>query len=152
VAELKSGAAEVAAPVYSHQAYDILAGEERVVRQPDILILEGLNVLQGGTTGTFVSDYFDFSIYVDADPADIERWYVDRFVTLRDTAFRDPAAYFHRYAELTDDAAVDEGGRIWKEINLVNLEENILPTRERATLILHKTSNHAVSGVSLRRR
>lgn len=152
VAELKSGALEVAAPVYSHQAYDIMAGEERVVRRPDILILEGLNVLQGGTTGTFVSDYFDFSIYVDADPADIERWYVDRFLTLRDTAFRDPAAYFHRYAELADDAALDEGRRIWKQINLVNLEENILPTRERATLILHKTSDHAVSGVSLRRR
>lgn len=152
VAELKSGAAEVSAPVYSHQAYDILQGQHRLVRRPDILILEGLNVLQGGTTGAFVSDYFDFSIYVDARPENIEKWYVDRFLTLRDTSFRDPAAYFHRYADLSDDEARDEGSKIWREINLANLEQNILHTRERATLILHKTADHSVSGVSLRRR
>ncbi|MGH8927807.1 MAG: type I pantothenate kinase, partial [Acidimicrobiia bacterium] len=152
VADLKSGAPEVAAPVYSHQAYDIVTGEKRQVRRPDILIIEGLNVLQGGATGTFVSDYFDFSIYVDADPADIEEWYVGRFLTLRDTSFQDPTAYFHRYASLFDDEARTEARRIWKEINLVNLEANILHTRERATLILHKSADHSVAGVSLRRR
>jgi type I pantothenate kinase len=152
VAGLKSGADEVFAPVYSHQAYDIVPGEARQVRRPDILIVEGLNVLQGGATGAFVSDYFDFSIYVDADPADIEEWYVSRFLTLRDTAFRDPAAYFHRYADLSDQEAIEESRRIWKEINLVNLEANILPTRDRATLILHKNADHGVGGVSLRRR
>jgi type I pantothenate kinase len=152
VADLKSGADEVFAPVYSHQAYDIVPGEARQVRRPDILIVEGLNVLQGGATGAFVSDYFDFSIYVDADPADIEEWYVSRFLTLRDTAFRDPAAYFHRYADLSDQEAIEESRRIWKEINLVNLEANILPTRDRATLILHKNADHGVGGVSLRRR
>jgi type I pantothenate kinase len=152
VANLKSGAAEVSAPVYSHQAYDIIPGEVRQVRRPDILMVEGLNVLQGGGSGAFVSDYFDFSIYVDADPADIEEWYVSRFLTLRDTAFRDPAAYFHRYASLSDDEAVAESRRIWKQINLMNLEVNILPTRDRATLILHKNPDHGVGGVSLRRR
>jgi type I pantothenate kinase len=152
VADLKSGAAEVAAPVYSHLVYDIVPGQQRVVRRPDILIIEGLNVLQGGETGTFVSDYFDFSIYVDARPEDIEQWYVDRFLTLRDTSFRDPSSYFHRYSRLTDDEARLEGRRIWREINLANLEENILHTRERATLILHKEADHRMSGVSLRRR
>ena len=152
VAELKSGAAEVAAPLYSHLAYDIMPGESRQVRRPDILILEGLNVLQGGANGTFVSDYFDFSIYVDADPGDIETWYVERFLTLRDTAFRSPEAYFHRYATLSDDEARTEAARIWREINLLNLVDNILPTRERATLILHKSFDHSVTGVSLRRR
>jgi len=152
VAALKSGADEVSVPVYSHQAYDIVGDERRQVRRPDILIVEGLNVLQGGATGAFVSDYFDFSIYVDADPSDIEEWYVSRFLTLRDTAFRDPAAYFHRYVSLSDDEAIAESRRIWKEINLVNLEANILPTRDRATLILHKNADHGVGGVSLRRR
>ncbi len=152
VYDLKSGAERVAAPVYSHQAYDIVPGEERVVTRPDILIVEGLNVLQGGGTGNYVSDFFDFSIYVDAEPADIERWYVDRFMTLRATAFQDPAAYFHRYVSWTEAEAEDEGRRIWKEINLVNLEENIAPTRERATLILRKDSDHSVNEVRLRRR
>lgn len=152
VSELKSGAERVDAPVYSHQAYDILPGEERVVTRPDILILEGLNVLQGGGTGTYVSDFFDFSIYVDAEPAHIEQWYVERFLTLRATAFQDPAAYFHRYASLTEAEAEDEGRRIWKEINLVNLEENIAPTQERATLILRKDLDHSVQEVRLRRR
>lgn len=152
VQALKAGAEEVTAPVYSHVAYDILPGEERVARRPDILILEGLNVLQGGGTGTYVSDYFDFSIYVDADPADIERWYVERFLTFRSTAFRQPHAYFHRYAHLSDEEATAEAQRIWKEINEVNLYENILHTRERATLILEKGPNHAVQSIRLRRR
>ena len=152
VAALKSGAGEVSSPIYSHLAYDIIPGETRQVRRPDILIVEGLNVLQGGSTGAFVSDYFDLSIYVDADPTDIEEWYVARFLTLRDTAFRDPASYFHRYVSLSDPEAVAEARRIWREINLVNLEANILPTRERATLILHKSADHGVASVSLRRR
>jgi type I pantothenate kinase len=152
VSDLKAGRDEVAAPVYSHQAYDIVSGERRVVRRPDVLILDGLNVLQGGGAGTYVSDYFDFSIYVDADPTEIEQWYVRRFLTLRDTSFRDPSAYFHRYASLSDEEAVAEGRRIWKEINEVNLHENILPTRERATLILEKGSDHEVERVRLRRR
>lgn len=151
VSDLKAGRPEVRAPVYSHHAYDIVPGEERVVRRPDIVIIEGLNVLQGGGTGTYVSDYFDFSIYVDADPAHIERWYVDRFLTLRDTAFQDPDAYFHRYAHLTDEEAVAEARRIWREINYVNLMENILHTRERATLILEKGPDHSVTRVRLRR-
>ncbi|MGQ0847887.1 MAG: type I pantothenate kinase [Actinomycetota bacterium] len=152
VEALKSGAPEVGAPVYSHKAYDIIPGEERLVYQPDILVLEGLNVLQGGGPGTFVSDYFDFSIFVDADPLDIEGWYVDRFLTLRNTAFQDPEAYFHRYASLSEQEAIEEGRRIWKEINLVNLEENIYHTRERATLILRKDAAHRVTDVSLRRK
>ncbi|MDX1450211.1 MAG: type I pantothenate kinase, partial [Acidimicrobiia bacterium] len=151
VTDLKAGAPEVRAPVYSHLTYDIVPDQERIVRRPQILILEGLNVLQGGGTGTYVSDYFDFSIYVDAEPADIGEWYLDRFLTLRDTAFRDEMSYFHRYSGFSDRAARDEGQRIWKEINLVNLEENILPTRERATLILHKAADHSVDHVRLRR-
>jgi type I pantothenate kinase len=152
VSDLKSGAESVEAPVYSHQAYDILPGEMRTFDRPDILIVEGLNVLQGGSTGTFVSDYFDFSIYVDASADDIEAWYVDRFMRLRATAFQDPNAYFHRFALLSEAEAEEEGRRIWKEINLLNLEENILPTRERATLILQKSLDHSVREVWLRRR
>lgn len=152
ISDVKAGAREASAPVYSHQAYDILPGERRIVRRPDILILEGLNVLQGGGTGTYVSDYFDFSIYVDADVSAIESWYVERFLTLRDTAFRDPDAYFHRYASLTVEEAVAEGRRIWKDINERNLWENILHTRERATLILEKAADHGVRSVHLRRR
>jgi type I pantothenate kinase len=123
-----------------------------VVQQPDIVIVEGLNVLQGGDEGVYVSDYFDFSIYVDADPADIEQWYVERFLTLRDTSFRDPQAYFHRYASLSDEEAIGEARRIWKEINAVNLEENIAHTRERADLVLEKGPDHTVQRVRLRRR
>lgn len=151
ISDVKSGAPEVVAPQYSHQLYDVVA-EVRVVRRPDILILEGLNVLQGGGTGSYVSDYLDFSIYVDADPALIERWYVDRFLTLRDTAFQDPKNYFHRYASLPDAAAASEGRRIWKEINELNLSENVLHTRERATLILEKGIDHEVQRIRLRRR
>jgi type I pantothenate kinase len=151
VTDVKAGVPEVRAPVYSHLTYDILPDQERIVRQPQIVILEGLNVLQGGGTGAYVSDYFDFSIYVDADASHIGEWYLDRFLTLRDTAFRDEASYFHRYASLSDVDALAEGRRIWREINEVNLSENILPTRERATLILHKAADHAVQRVRLRR-
>ncbi|HSJ26976.1 MAG TPA: type I pantothenate kinase [Acidimicrobiia bacterium] len=151
VTDLKAGVPEVRAPVYSHLTYGIVPDQERIVRQPQIVILEGLNVLQGGGTGTYVSDYFDFSIYVDAQPEHIGEWYLDRFLTLRDTAFRDEKSYFHRYAEISDEEALSEGRRIWREINEVNLEENILPTRERATLILQKARDHAVEHVSLRR-
>ena len=152
VESLKSGASPLEAPIYSHQAYDVVQDRRRVIDQPDIVILEGLNVLQGGGPGSFVSDYFDFSIYVDADPSDIETWYIDRFLTLRDTAFQQPDAYFHRYADLSDADARAEAHRIWKEINEVNLYENILHTRDRATLILEKGSDHGVERVRLRRR
>ena len=152
VAALKSGAQRVEAPVYSHLAYDVVPDQVRVIERPDIVILEGLNVLQGRGTGTYISDFFDFSIYVDADPTDIETWYIDRFLTLRDTAFREPNAFFHRYADLDDEEARAEAHRIWKEINEVNLYENILHTRERATLILQKGPSHDVERVRLRRR
>jgi len=152
VSEVKAGSDEVSAPVYSHRLYDIVPDEARVIAKPDIVIVEGLNVLQGGGPGTFVSDFFDFSIFVDADPANIENWYVDRFLTLRDTAFRDPSDYFHRYSELSDDGAVAEAKRIWREINLVNLTEHIDHTKERATLILSKRKDHLVDRISLRRR
>lgn len=152
VADVKSGAPVVEAPIYSHLAYDVVPGERRVIERPDIVIIEGLNVLQGRGTGTYVSDFFDFSIYVDAEAADIETWYIDRFLTLRDTAFRQPQAYFRRYSDLDDEEARAEAHRIWKEINEVNLYENILHTRERATLILQKGSSHEVERVRLRRR
>jgi type I pantothenate kinase len=152
VANVKSGRKSVSAPVYSHILYDVVPDQGRIVERPDIVILEGLNVLQGGDLGTYVSDYFDFSIYVDADPHHVERWYVDRFLTFRDTAFRDPDNYFHRYSELSDDEARAEAERIWRQINQPNLEQNIAPTRERATLILDKSADHSVSRVLLRRR
>jgi type I pantothenate kinase len=153
--DIKSGSAEVRAPVYSHLVYDIVPGQEIVVRQPDIVIVEGLNVLQTGPVGAehtlFVSDYFDFSIYVDADVSDIRRWYVERFLTLRATAFRDPRSYFHRYASLSDEEALRTATAIWSAINERNLYENILPTRERADLILRKGGDHRVTEVRLRR-
>lgn len=156
LADVKSGSAEVGAPVYSHLTYDIIPDERRIVRRPDIVILEGLNVLQSGgmylgKQTTFVSDFFDFSIYVDADVRDIERWYVDRFLTFKNTVFRDENSYFRRYVDLTDDEATDEASRIWNEINGPNLRNNILPTRERAQLILEKGSRHAVKKVRLRK-
>ncbi|MCU1463281.1 MAG: pantothenate kinase [Acidimicrobiales bacterium] len=150
LAAVKGGAPEVAAPVYSHHAYDIVPGEQAVVRSPDVLIVEGLNVLQGGN-GPVVSDYFDFSVYVDAEESDVEHWYVERFLTLRDTAFRDETAFFHRFAGLSTDEAVATAKSIWHDINGVNLSENILPTRERAHLIIEKGSDHRVAGVQLRR-
>jgi type I pantothenate kinase len=157
VADVKSGADEVSAPVYSHLAYDILPGREQIVRKPDIMILEGLNVLQSGVgraenyMPVFVSDYFDFSIYVDADEEHIRQWYVERFFTLRRTAFRNPASYFHRYAALSDEGAREKALSIWNEINAVNLMENILPTRTRAFLILEKGADHSVRSVKLRK-
>ena len=155
LAQVKSGQTEVVAPVYSHLTYDVLPDEQIVVRQPDILIVEGLTVLQSSTPEeqhpVFVSDYFDFSIFVDAEVADIRNWYVERFFTLRETAFRDPRSYFQRYAQLSDDEARDTATTIWSTINEKNLFENILPTRERADLILTKQADHSVSEVRLRR-
>ncbi len=157
VAGVKSGEPEVDAPLYSHLAYDILPDQVHTVRQPDIMIIEGLNVLQTGVGSTeqdspiFVSDFFDFSIYVDAAEEDIKRWYVERFFTLRQTAFKNPASYFHRYSSLTDEEARETALRIWTEINGVNLRENILPTRTRAHLILEKGPNHSTRNVRLRK-
>ncbi|GGC10195.1 type I pantothenate kinase [Cellulomonas carbonis] len=157
VSAIKAGRSEVRAPVYSHLSYDIVPGEHVVVRSPDVLIVEGLNVLQPArTTGVgesslAVSDFFDFSIYVDARTKDVRQWYVDRFLSLRRTAFADPASYFHRYASLTDDEAVLRAERIWDAINAPNLEQNILPTRGRATLVLRKGRDHAVERVRLRK-
>ena len=152
VARAKSGEEHLEIPVYSHIRYDIVEGETRMISQPDILILEGLNVLQAGESGAFVSDYFDFSIFVDADIADIERWYVERFLTLKETAFTQPDAYFRRYAGLTGEEAVQIARQIWEKVNEANLVENILPTRERASLILEKGPDHSVRRVRLRRR
>jgi type I pantothenate kinase len=150
--EVKSGAPEVAAPVYDHLAYDVLDGETVVVRQPDIVIVEGLNVLQVDREGVeFVSDYFDFSIYVDADVADIEDWYVQRFFALRESVFQDPDSYFRHFAGLSDEQAELTARQIWATINGRNLRENIAPTRERASLILRKQRDHRVSEVSLRK-
>jgi type I pantothenate kinase len=157
MADVKTGAPEVLAPVYSHLHYDIVPGEYQVVRQPDIVIVEGLNVLQTGgrrdgrPAPMFVSDFFDFSIFVDASEHDIEQWYIERFATLRDTVFQDPSSYFHRYSSLTPEQAVETARGLWRSINLVNLHENILPTRERAHVILEKGRDHAVRRVRLRR-
>ncbi|WP_442952810.1 type I pantothenate kinase [Pedococcus sp. 5OH_020] len=157
VAEVKAGRAEVCAPVYSHLTYDIVPGEQAVVRQPDVLIVEGLNVLQaprvqeGGRVGMAVSDFFDFSVYVDAHLDDIRHWYVERFLRLRETAFADPDSYFHRYAALTDEEARATAADIWARINEVNLRENVLPTRSRATLVLSKGKDHGVRRIRLRK-
>ena len=150
VTEVKSGAEEVSAPVYSHLAYDIVPGQEQVVRRPDILILEGLNVLQPGPSLS-VSDLFDFSIYVDAHTEHIERWYTDRFLALRSTAFADPNSHFHHFADLPDEDARVEAKHLWHTINRPNLEDNILPTRPRATLVLRKDGDHAINRVRLRK-
>jgi type I pantothenate kinase len=150
VSEVKSGADEVRAPVYSHLAYDIVPGEEKVVRRPDILIVEGLNVLQPGPR-LAVADLFDFSIYVDALTEDIANWYIDRFLALRGTAFADPASHFHHYATLTDEEARAEARRLWERTNEPNLITNILPTRPRATLVLRKDADHRISRVRLRK-
>ncbi len=155
VADVKAGVPEVSAPVYSHLVYDVT--DERVtVARPDVLVVEGLNVLQtgpaaGGTPRVFVSDFFDFSIYVDADPGHVRRWYVERFQTLRRTAFRDPRSYFRRYADLDDREAEAVALDIWARINEVNLHENIAPTRSRADLILRKGADHRVERVELRK-
>ncbi len=151
VARAKGGQDHLEIPVYSHIAYDIVPDEIRLVNRPDILIVEGLNVLQAGHGGTFLSDYFDFSIFVDADLEDIRTWYVERFLTLRDTAFAQSDAYFRRFAGLSDDEASRVAEDIWQRINEVNLLENILHTRERATLIMEKALDHSVRRVRLRR-
>ncbi len=152
VSRIKSGDPEVAAPVYSHLVYDIVPGEHVLVRRPDVLIVEGLNVLQPPTSGRLaVSDLFDFTIYVDARTADIEEWYVQRFLRLQRGAFADPQSYFHRYSHLSEPEAVARARSIWNEINGPNLEQNILPTRARASLVLRKASDHTVSTVLLRR-
>ncbi|MDR7345680.1 type I pantothenate kinase [Pantoea alhagi] len=157
VADLKSGATEVTAPVYSHLIYDVIPDGDKTVQQPDILILEGLNVLQSGMDyphdphHVFVSDFVDFSIYVDAPEQLLETWYINRFLKFRKGAFTDPDSYFHHYAQLSEGEAVNIATQLWKEINWRNLKENILPTRERASLILSKSANHAVEQVRLRK-
>ena len=154
---VKSGKDEVYAPVYSHLSYDIVPGQYEVVSRPDILIVEGLNVLQpartavGQTGAVAVSDYFDFSIYVDADPADIEAWYINRFLKLRGTAFVEDQSYFRSYANLDDEDAVERARAIWRKINLPNLVDNIEPTRDRATLVIRKGSDHRVTSLKLRK-
>lgn len=150
VTEVKSGAREVTAPVYSHVTYDIVPGVLHYVRQPDILIVEGLNVLQTGPT-LMVSDLFDFSIYVDAKTADIEKWYISRFLQMRTTSFADPNSHFHYYSSLTDEQATIAARDIWTSINLPNLVENILPTRPRASLVLRKDADHSINRVRLRK-
>jgi type I pantothenate kinase len=153
VQRIKSGVDEVRAPFYSHLHYDIVPGAEVVVRRPDVLIVEGLNVLQPASAGhrLAVSDLFDFSIYVDARTADIERWYEERFLRLQRGAFANPTSYFHRYASLTEQEARERARAIWHEINGPNLEQNVQPTRARASLVLRKGSDHAVSNVLLRK-
>ena len=154
LADIKSGVSEVRVPIYSHLVYDIVPEKMQMIRRPDILIIEGLNILQTGDGHhqkqhrCFVSD---FSIYVDADESDIEQWYIERFLTLRETAFRDPSSYFRRFARLSVEEAVVTARSIWQEINDPNLRENILPTRERAHLILHKGNDHAIQEVRLRK-
>ena len=157
LSDVKAGRRPVRAPVYSHLTYDVLPHHWIEVERPDILIVEGLNVLQTGWSPRdgkaipFVSDFFDFSVYIDADEDVLLGWYVDRFLTLRNTAFRDPKSYFHRYAQQSDSEAVATATNIWNRINLVNLRENILPTRQRADLILKKDASHQIEEVALRR-
>ena len=157
VTEVKAGRQEVTAPVYSHLTYDIVPGERMTVHRPDILLLEGLNVLQPaqpareGGPALAVSDFIDFSVYVDAATVDIRRWYVERFLRLRETAFRDPESYFRRYAALDEAGAIARAESIWAEINGPNLERNIKPTRGRASLVLRKGPAHNVTGIRLRK-
>lgn len=151
LAAVKAGKDEVRAPVYSHLVYDIVPGATSAVSSPDILILEGLNVLQTGQGAVFASDFVDFSLYVDAREVDIRRWYVERFLTLRRTAFANPSSYFHRYAALSDAQAVATATEIWDRTNGPNLRRNIAPTRSRATLVLEKGPDHTVRRVRLRK-
>lgn len=156
LADVKAGKSEIEAPVYSHFFYDIMPSQKIVIERPDILIVEGLNVLQPAThergveSGPFVSDFIDFSIFIDAEAELIEKWYLERFMRLRSTAFRDPASFFHRYVTLTHDNAVARALELWRTINLKNLIENILPTRARARLILRKGPDHSIRTVALR--
>ncbi|HEY8268221.1 MAG TPA: type I pantothenate kinase [Xanthobacteraceae bacterium] len=155
--DVKAGRRPARAPVYSHHVYDVVPGESVEIDRPDILIVEGLNVLQAGRLPRdgkaipFVSDFFDYSVYLDADEAVLERWYVERFLRLYETSFRDPKSYFHRYSKLDQKQAIETAISIWTRINLVNLRENILPTRQRASLILRKSENHLVDEVALRK-
>jgi len=157
VVDIKSGEDEVDAPIYSHLVYDVVPDERLVIKRPDIVIIEGLNVLQparvreDGRTGLTLSDFFDFSVYVDAGTDHIRSWYVERFLRLRETAFRDPASYFAKYAALSEQEAVAEAERLWDTINGPNLTQNILPTRSRATLVLRKDRDHSVRYVRLRK-
>ena len=157
LSDVKAGRRPIRAPIYSHLVYDIMANQWVEIDRPEILIVEGLNVLQtgpppkGGKAIPYVSDFFDFSIYLDANEEVLRHWYVDRFLTLRGTAFRDPKSYFHRYATLSDADAVETATAIWRRINLLNLHENIMPTRQRADLILTKGDSHQVEQVALRK-
>lgn len=157
LSDIKAGKRNVAAPVYSHLVYDVVPGEQIYVDRPDILILEGLNVLQparlprDGSDIPFVSDFFDFSIYLDADEDLLHDWYVTRFMRLRETAFRDPQSYFRKYASVSEGEALQMAERLWSRINLTNLRENVLPTRRRADLVLCKGRSHLIEEVSLRR-
>ncbi len=157
LSDIKAGRRPVRAPVYSHLSWDIVPNQWQEVDQPDILIVEGVNVLQtgplprDGKAVPVVSDFFDFSVYIDAEEAVLREWYVKRWLTLRDTAFTDPKSYFHRYALLSDEEAIATATAIWERTNLANLEENILPTRPRATLILKKGTDHVIETVALRR-
>ncbi|WP_025123276.1 MULTISPECIES: type I pantothenate kinase [unclassified Serratia (in: enterobacteria)] len=157
VSEVKSGAKRVTAPVYSHLIYDVVPEGNKVIEQPDILILEGLNVLQSGMDyphdphRVFVSDFVDFSIYVDAPEDLLQSWYINRFLKFRQGAFSNPDSYFHSYAQLPETEAVNIATQLWNEINGLNLQQNILPTRERASLIMTKSANHAVESVRLRK-
>ncbi len=152
LAAVKAGEKQLRVPMYSHQSYDIVPGQHQTVNRPDVLIFEGLNVLQTMSTAPVVaSDFFDFSVYLDAEQEDIEAWYVERFLLLQRTAFHDPRSYFHHYRDLTEAQAREIGSGIWHNINLPNLRENILPTRERARLVLRKGPTHAVREVWLRR-
>lgn len=155
ISDIKSGKGNVKAPIYSHQSYDIIPNQYNVVDQPDILILEGLNVLQTGSHDpyhqTFVSDFVDFSIFVDAEEKLLKEWYINRFLHFRKSAFKDPNSYFHHYSELTETQARDMADQVWETINAVNLHENILPSRERANLILVKQANHEIDMVRLRK-
>jgi len=158
LSKIKGGERHVTVPIYSHLTYDIVPGRFQTVDQPEVLIVEGLNILQAGDRSSpppqhlFASDFFDFTVYVDAEVGDIRRWYIERFFALRKTAFQDPSSYFHRYAELTDDDAETVAASIWHDINEPNLLENILPTRERAHLILEKAPDHSVKNVRLQKR
>jgi len=157
LSEVKAGQIELAVAVYSHLTYDIVQGQFQTIDQPDVLIVEGLNILQAGdrparsSLELFASDFFDFTIYVDAEVSHIRQWYIERFFTLRKTVFQDPSSYFHRYADLTDNEAEIVAAEIWRDINEPNLVENILPTRERAHFILEKAPDHSVKHVRLRK-
>ncbi len=157
LSNIKAGKSNVFAPVYSHLSYDVIPDKTITIDRPDILIVEGLNVLQTGKPPRdgkaipYVSDYFDVSIYIDADEEVLRTWYIDRFFSLRETAFQDPRSYFHRYATLSDSETRQTANRIWETINLLNLRENVLPTRQRADLILHKGADHIINAVDMRK-